>query len=61
MQSFERICSAIFVFLFVTACMFQPLVGSDIVGTVVDSDGEPIAGAIVGIYTAGPRVGTGVL
>lgn len=32
-----------------------------IAGVVVDANGDPIAGALVKIYTARPRIGVGVL
>jgi protocatechuate 3,4-dioxygenase beta subunit len=33
----------------------------DLTGTITDSNNAPVAGAVVSIYTARPRVGAGIL
>lgn len=43
------------------ATISMPLNAEDLSGTVTQADGEPLAGAVVAMYTAHPRFGTGVL
>ena len=43
------------------ATISLPLNAEDLAGTVTKADGEPLAGALVAMYTAHPRVGPGVL
>jgi hypothetical protein len=50
--------------LLLTACLVGPGWEDDrpdLVGTIWNQSGEPVAGATVFIYTAAPRTGTSVL